>query len=271
MAFRVKALFVIASVLMLASPAARVAAAQTTYWALSATDSAGGALEGVIEADANGIVAAVDLFNRGAINGFVASTADVHYTLINGGLPNTGSSFGVTSSSSNGTPYFFDNLWFVVSADLKHHPVGTVLNLVANGAFLGHAGGSVRADYFGGLFNITGSLTRVLRGPAGPTGPEGPSGPAGADGDQGPTGATGPTGPTGPAGAAGADGADGAQGPTGAMGPAGTSDLPSGTVIFLLAGTPAPAGWTRIGSGMEVVKSPGGPATQLRFDAYRKD
>lgn len=75
-------------------------------------------------------------------------------------------------------------------------------------------------------------------GPQGPAGPAGPEGPAGAAGPQGPTG---PAGPQGPAGSTGLTGAAGPQGPQGA-------GLMTGSVLTLVDGTPAPAGYVLLGS-----------------------
>ena len=73
-------------------------------------------------------------------------------------------------------------------------------------------------------------------GPMGPAGPEGPAGPAGPAGPQGPEGPAGPVGPAGPA---------GPQGPMGPPGP--PAEVIPGTVLMLVAGTPAPEGYRFIG------------------------
>lgn len=72
----------------------------------------------------------------------------------------------------------------------------------------------------------------------------------------------GPQGPLGPA---------GPTGPQGEPGAPGTSDLPPGTVVFLLQGTSPPSGWTLLGRGLEVVHAPDGSSVPLRFDVYRKN
>jgi collagen triple helix repeat protein len=106
------------------------------------------------------------------------------------------------------------------------------------------------------LSNAPPEIKESLRGPQGEPGAKGDPG---ATGDAGPEGPAGPTGPS------------GAQGPPGAPGPRGTSDLPSGTVIHVLAGTPAPAGWRLVGSTVEVVRAPSGALATLRLDVYQKD
>jgi hypothetical protein len=72
------------------------------------------------------------------------------------------------------------------------------------------------------------------RGEIGPVGPEGPRGDVGPIGPQGPQGLQGPQGPVGP------------QGPQGPQGPTGT--VPPGTLLFVMAGDPAPADATYAGS-----------------------
>jgi hypothetical protein len=106
------------------------------------------------------------------------------------------------------------------------------------------------AQVFSCLANANEEQRELIRGPQGPAGPQGEPGPQGPLGLRGEPGATGPQGPP---------------------GPQGTSDLPSGTVILLAAGTPPPAGWTLLGRGLEVVRTPGGSAFPVRFDLYRKN
>ena len=293
-------------------------------WEFTATDSVGGALHGVIEVDDNGVVTSADVFNLHTVNANGPTSGDVRYTLINApGLPNNGSSFGLTSSWANGQAnYYFDNLWFVFDGSLTG-PTHTVRMVVSNGGYLGDPAGSLRMDAYGDPIGLSGTLTRIIHsrpgatgatGPAGAVGATGATGPAGSNGSNGsagpmgPAGAQGPAGPAGAMGPAGANGAQGAAGATGATGPAGadgarvrsvqrarrvppgrmarrvrwsrgrdgsagTSDLPSGTVIFLVEGTPAPAGWTLLGSGLEVVKPKDGgePGAKVRLDVYRKN
>ena len=96
-------------------------------------------------------------------------------------------------------------------------------------------------------------------GPPGPPGPEGPQGPAGPEGPQGPVGPEGPQGPIGPEGPQGPVGPTGPQGPkgdrgdVGAMGPAGAKGDPgeglmAGSLLMLPAGSPAPLGYTYVGT-----------------------
>ena len=128
-------------------------------------------------------------------------------------------------------------------------------------------------------------------GPQGPPGPVGPAGPAGPTGPAGPAGPTGPVGPIGPVGPVGATGGTGASGPAGATGPAGPSGppgpggpagprgpagsdafVPSGTVILIQAGTPAPAGFTLIGTTqMNVRPTDGNGVRPTTFLIYRKN
>lgn len=66
-----------------------------------------------------------------------------------------------------------------------------------------------------------------------------------------PCGGPGPAGPSGPQGAPGEQGAPGSQGDQGPKGDPGT--LPKGSLIFLSANDPAPAGFTYIGSYQQVL------------------
>ena len=84
-------------------------------------------------------------------------------------------------------------------------------------------------------------------------------------------GAPGPEGPRGPAGPAGVVGPAGAQGPAGPTGAPGTSDLPSGTVIALSAGTAVPGGWTFVGEESKLLRRPGAPIVRIKLHYYRKD
>jgi len=95
-----------------------------------------------------------------------------------------------------------------------------------------------------------------LRGPQGPAGPEGPAGEAGP---AGPEGQIGPSGPTGP------------EGPAGPTGPAGSSDLSSGTVIAVAEGSPAPAGWTLLGTSILKVVAPDGKKLDIPILYYMKE
>lgn len=63
----------------------------------------------------------------------------------------------------------------------------------------------------------------------------------------------------------------GIQGVKGDKGDPGTS-VPSGTVIFLFSATPAPAGYTLIGSFSQTVDSTGGGKKQtMQFNIYQKN
>jgi hypothetical protein len=80
-------------------------------------------------------------------------------------------------------------------------------------------------------------------GAPGPQGPEGPMGPQGPEGSQGLAGPAGATGPQGPQGVAGSQGPVGPQGPVGLHG----EGLIPGSLVMLVQGTPAPAGYTFVG------------------------
>jgi len=123
-------------------------------------------------------------------------------------------------------------------------------------------------------------------GAAGAPGPQGPAGPAGADGAQGPQGPAGPAGadgamgPAGPAGSMGTQGPQGAAGPVGPIGPRGAigpmgpqgEGVFSGSLLMLDCGTPAPAGYTYLGT---IDMSPSGDSRSrtaaMRVDLYRKN
>ena len=93
-------------------------------------------------------------------------------------------------------------------------------------------------------------------GQAGPAGPQGPTGPAGPQGAAGPKGDTGATGATGPQAVAGPTGPSGPAGPTGPQGPAGPG-LVKGSLLLLVKGSPAPAGYTKIGTTHVHIKESG--------------
>jgi N-acetylneuraminic acid mutarotase len=93
-------------------------------------------------------------------------------------------------------------------------------------------------------------------------------------GSPGATGATGLTGPAGPAGPQGVAGSAGPIGPAGPPGPQGVAGLnvPAGTIIWLAAGTPAPANYTLIGTTTQSIQVPGQKkVSNITFDVYRKD
>ena len=66
-------------------------------------------------------------------------------------------------------------------------------------------------------------------------------------------------------------GLTGPIGPTGANGADGV--VPSGTIISLLQGTPAPAGYTLIGSSTQTIDEPNGGKKNVKvtLDLYRKN
>ena len=109
------------------------------------------------------------------------------------------------------------------------------------------------------------------QGPAGLTGPQGATGPQGVTGAAGATGLTGATGPQGVTGAAGATGPQGTAGPkgdTGATGPAGPAI--QGSYLTLPSGSPAPSGYTLVGTMKLKYKGATKSATQA-VDLYQKD
>jgi hypothetical protein len=95
----------------------------------------------------------------------------------------------------------------------------------------------------------------------------GATGLTGATGAQGPIGLTGATGDTGVAGAKGDTGATGATGPIGATG----SGLVTGAILHLAGGTPAPAGFTKIGTTKENIQDLTGHAKSIQIDVYKKN
>lgn len=83
--------------------------------------------------------------------------------------------------------------------------------------------------------------------PSAGTGPQGPAGPQGPQGEQGPAGPMGPPGPQGAPGAPGAQGPQGEKGDKGDKGDVGEGLFP-GSLLMLPTGTPAPAGYTLVGT-----------------------
>ena len=79
-------------------------------------------------------------------------------------------------------------------------------------------------------------------------------------GPPGPPGNTGPQGPPGPA---------GPQGPAGPPGPAG-ADWPSGALIHVVKGSPAPQGFEYVGTFRQTLPGGPGPAVHVDIDVYRK-
>jgi hypothetical protein len=99
---------------------------------------------------------------------------------------------------------------------------------------------------------------------------------AGPQGPQGERGPQGPVGPAGPQGPPGADGAPGPQGPTGAVGPQGPvgpqgEGLFPGSLLMLPAGSPAPAGYTFLGTfDLQPSGENRGLMSQYRVDLYQR-
>lgn len=121
----------------------------------------------------------------------------------------------------------------------------------------------------------------IMGGPPGPQGVPGPPGPPGAQGLQGIIGPEGPMGPMGPQGIIGPEGPmgpAGPSGPAGVAGPAGSAGpegppvvMPPGEVLFLLGGSPAPAGYVFVGSyQLQPANIPGPRSVMIRVDMYRK-
>jgi Collagen triple helix repeat (20 copies) len=132
-----------------------------------------------------------------------------------------------------------------------------------------------------GPFSVSGHVDQVQLG-AGlfylsePTGPQGPTGAQGPTGPAGPAGLTGLAGPEGAQGLIGLQGSQGAQGlqgfygPTGAPGPQGES-LVAGSTVMVAKGTPAPAGYTLVGSYVLVPAPRSAANGVLSVDVYRKN
>jgi hypothetical protein len=139
-------------------------------------------------------------------------------------------------------------------------------------------------------------------GATGQTGPQGPAGPVGHTGADGlstqivgtadqiacptggvllatltsagvPVGNTEPVcnGLKGDAGPVGPQGPTGAQGPQGLTGTPGIDGLPSGTVLYVLQGSPMPSGWTALGAVHEVAVKTGSSATSFYVVVWVKN
>jgi len=106
-------------------------------------------------------------------------------------------------------------------------------------------------------------------GPQGPVGPIGPVGPQGANGAVGPVGPQGPIGHTGAIGATGPVGPIGPQGLTGATGPAGIGFV-TGGILQMRQGSPAPAGFTKIGTTQFQYRDLQGRNQTITLDVYQK-
>jgi hypothetical protein len=99
----------------------------------------------------------------------------------------------------------------------------------------------------------------------------GPVGPQGPQGVQGPPGPQGPQGPQGPVGPKGSKGDKGDRGEKGDKGERGT--MPSGTVVFVMPGDPAPHGYTLIATFKQTMDlTPGrrGGERNVEVRVYRK-
>lgn len=120
-----------------------------------------------------------------------------------------------------------------------------------------------------------GSIGAGPQGPQGVAGPMGPAGPAGADGPIGPPGVDGQQGPAGATGATGAKGDKGAKGAKGDKGDKGApGTMPSGTVVFVMPGDPAPQGYTLIATFkqlMDLRPSRRGGNDIVEVRVYRKN
>jgi hypothetical protein len=107
-------------------------------------------------------------------------------------------------------------------------------------------------------------------GQTGATGPQGQQGVQGPKGDTGATGATGPTGPQGAQGPKGDTGSTGATGATGSQGPAGVG-IVSGGILLIRQGSPAPEGFTRIGTTQTQYRDLSGKNQNLTLDIYQRN
>jgi uncharacterized repeat protein (TIGR03803 family) len=123
--------------------------------------------------------------------------------------------------------------------------------------------------------HVTVQLPSSGSGPQGPPGPAGSAGPAGPQGPQGPKGDTGATGATGPQAVKGDKGATGAIGAAGAQGVSG--NVPAGTTVLLAVGTPAPAGYSFIGTTVIRISPSdehdrdGDHGQTVKFNVFRKN
>lgn len=106
-------------------------------------------------------------------------------------------------------------------------------------------------------------------GAVGPQGPVGPTGPIGATGPQGPAGPIGPVGPQGPQGDTGATGPQGPVGPIGPQGPAGVGFVQGG-ILQMIKGSPAPTGFTKIGTTQFQYRDLSGRNQTIILDVYQK-
>lgn len=127
-------------------------------------------------------------------------------------------------------------------------------------------------------FRSRDSVTVFVQLPSGGAGTPGPAGPAGAAGAVGATGATGTTGPQGPQGLQGDPGPQGPLGPSGPAGPQGIAGVagiaPSGTVVFVMPGDPAPANYTLIATfkqEMDLTPNRRGGNREVTVRVFRKN
>ncbi|MFL6542189.1 MAG: hypothetical protein ACJ8I9_03390, partial [Chthoniobacterales bacterium] len=109
-------------------------------------------------------------------------------------------------------------------------------------------------------------------GIAGSSGAQGPMGPIGLTGPQGPIGVAGPKGDKGDTGLTGATGAQGPQGPVGPAGPQGAGLLQR-DIVLRRYGSPAPAGFTKVGRMMApfVIVGANGKMQTMVMDVYQKN
>jgi hypothetical protein len=207
------------------------------------------------------------------------------------------------ATSTDGAP-----VTFIVTATDEGGAAGPVTCTPASGATFPIGVTTVTCTSSDALGNVGSATFKVIvqppwvvgpagpqgeTGPAGPVGPQGPKGdkgdpgavgPQGEKGDTGPAGPQGlkgdegdlgPQGPVGPQGGRGDQGDQGVPGPIGPMGPRGPQGepgpgWPEGSVLFLKAGAPPPAGFAFVGRFKETLPLAEGAAQHIIIDVYVK-
>lgn len=186
-------------------------------------------------------------------------------------------------SSGNGEILKFapDGTKTVFATGLTNNPRGMAFDSDGN-LFVAEVPPTTTGDIL--KFTPAGVMTVFASGIGSPSGNGGPEylafkgescacvGPAGPPGPPGPTGATGATGATGPAGPAGPQGPTGATGATGATGPQGPEGvgLVTGSILLMKQGSPAPAGFIKIGTTQINYKDLNGKNQVVTLDVYQK-
>ena len=130
-------------------------------------------------------------------------------------------------------------------------------------------------DEWGRSTTCSAQVMILPEGAAGPAGLQGEPGPKGDQGERGPQGDPGLMGPAGPQGEVGPIGPQGPKGDQGELGPKGPQGeqgpgLVAGSLLLLVAGQPAPAGYVVLGEYEITVKTLQGPAAKVRMVVYVK-